>query len=372
MNLKLILIILFFVGALVFSGKDLKDGKFKFIVWCTICLWLSVVLKSAYYGTQNGGGADTLSYVESFKDDISLSFSGLWERFINRYRYQTEEYDIGYLLFVWLISRFSDSYHFFSAVAGMLFFIPFAKLLNKYCETILEVLLGVLLYLALFHTFAMYGARQVYAIGLGMMFFHLYSEKKYKVAWIPLLFAATIHMSSLLVLLPFGLSFLSDKALKYFHVVALFLIPVAWLAANPIISYMGNFIGMEKYAQYGGGEMAGGATTYILLSEALSIICLALTNSECFKDVKFKYLYSMAPVFTFFAPLIASNGSMIRITTYSQIYITALLPYLLAGRLGDKAKTYMWAMIAALCFLMLKGDYYPYEFFWVADSADLW
>lgn len=179
-------------------------------------------------------------------------------------------------------------------------------------------------------------------------------------------------MSSLLVLIPFAFSFLSGKTVKTAHCVALFLIPVVWLVANPIISYMGNVIGMEKYAAYGEGEMVGGATTYILLSEALSIICLILTKKEYFDDVKFKYLYAMAPAFTFFAPLIASNGSMIRITLYSQIYVTVLLPYLFTYRLGDKSKTYIWAMIAALCFLMLKGGYYPYEFFWTTDPIDLW
>lgn len=354
----------------MFSREDVKNGKSKFIAWCTTFLWLSVVLKSAYYGTQNGG--DTLNYVQLFKKDLSLSFSEIWARAIDRYVRRSNENDVGYFLLEWLISRFSDSYHFFSAIADLLFFIPFAKLLNRYCCTVLEVLFAMTLYLALFHTFAMYGARQFYAIGLGIMFFHLYSEKKYKSAWIPLLFAATIHMSSLLMLIPFGLSFLSGRTLRRSHLVALLLIPAAWIAANYIIFNMGEFIGMEKYAAYGKGEMAGNATTYILMSEVLSIICLALTNLKCFKDAKFKYLYSMAPVFTFFAPLIASNGSMIRITVYSQIYITVLLPYLLHSRYGKKEKKYIWALLAVLCFLIFKGGYIPYEFFWVADPKRLW
>lgn len=372
MDLKLILIILFGLGALFCSSKDMKNGKSKFIWWCTILLWLSAVLESVYYGSQNGGGADTLSYAQSFKHDIQMSFPKIWDKFIGRYANKDSENDVGFLLLEWFISRISSSYHFFRAVACLLFFIPFAKLLNRYCCTVLEVLFAMTLYLALFHTFAMYGARQFYAIGLGIMFFHLYSEKKYKSAWIPLLFAATIHMSSLLVLIPFGLSFLSGRTLRRSHLVALLLIPAAWIAANYIIFNMGEFIGMEKYAAYGKGEMAGNATTYILMSEVLSIICLVLTNLKCFNDAKFKYLYSMAPVFTFFAPLIASNGSMIRITIYSQIYITVLFPYLLHSRYGKKENIYIWALLAVLCFLIFRGGYIPYEFFWVADPKRLW
>lgn len=370
MNLKLILIILFFVGAFVFSNKN--NGKSKFIVWCTTFLWLSVVLESVFYGTQNGGGADTLTYAKMFKDMINVPLSEIGNSFVNRYIHGRSESDIGYSLLVWFISRFSSSYHFFRAVACLLFYIPFSKLLNKYCTSVLEVLFTEVLYLALFHTFAMYGARQLYALGFGLMFFLFYSEKRYKPAVVALLLGVTIHMSSLLVIIPFAFSFLSDKTVKTAHCVTLFLIPVVWIVANPIISYMGNAIGMEKYAAYGEDEMTGGATTYILLSEILSIICFALTNKQCFEDIRFKYLYAMAPAFTFFAPLIASNGTMIRITLYSQIYVTVLLPYLFTNRLGDKSKTYFLAMIVVLCFLMLKGGHYPYEFFWTTDPIDLW
>lgn len=370
MNLKLILIILFFVGAFVFSNKN--NGKSKFIILCTTLLWLSVALESVYYGTQNGGGADTLKYAQMFKDDIQMSFSEIWDMFVGRYSNGDGDYDIGFLLLEWIISRISGSYHFFRAVACLLFYIPFSKLLNKYCTSVLEVLFAELLYLALFHTFAMYGARQLYALGFGLMFFLFYSQKRYKSAIVALILGVSIHMSSLLVLIPFALSFLPNKTIKIAHWIALLLIPVVWLVANPIISFMGNAIGMEKYAAYGEGEMQGGATTYILLSEALSIICLILTRKEYFDDVKFKYLYAMAPVFTLFAPLIASNGSMIRITLYSQIYVTALLPYLFTYRLGNNSKSYLWAMIAALCFLMLKGGHYPYEFFWQSDPTYLW
>lgn len=372
MNLKLLLIIFFFVGAIIYSNKDVGNGKSKFIWWCTTLLWLSVVLESVFYGTQNGGGADTLSYAQTFKDMINVPLSEIGNSFVNRYINGEGESDIGYSLLVWFISRFSSSYHFFRAVACLLFFIPFAKLINKYCTSILEVLFAELLFLALFHTFAMYGARQFYALGFGLMFFLFYSEKRYRPAVVALLLGATIHLSSLLVLIPFAFSFLSRKTIKTAHWIALLFIPVVWLVANPIILFMGNSIGMEKYAAYGEGEMAGGATTYILLSEALSIICLILTKIELFDDVRFKYLYAMAPAFTFFAPLIASNGSMIRITLYSQIYVTVLIPYLFTNRLGDKSKKYIWAMIAVLCFLMLKGSYYPYRFFWVADPKYLW
>lgn len=135
---------------------------------------------------------------------------------------------------------------------------------------------------------------------------------------------------------------------------------------------MGNFIGIERYANYGAGEMQGGATTYILLSTALSIVCLILTAKSTFEDPRFKYLYAMAPVFTFFTPLVASNGSMMRITAYSQIFEVVLLPYLVSHKFGKNANAYLLVMAVTLCFLMLKGGHYPYEFFWNTDHRNLW
>ena len=272
----------------------------------------------------------------------------------------------------WAVSRFTDKYHIFSTLADLLFYIPFAKILNKYCNSIAELFLAFMLYISLFHTFAMFGARQFFAMGFGLMFFLCYSERKYKKAFIALLLGVTLHMSLLLVLVPFVISFFSGKTIKVIHVVTLLLVPAVLLFANPIISFMGNFVGIEKYANYGSHEMHGGATTYILLSEALSVVCLVLTDKTYFQDGKYKFAYAMAPAFTFFAPLIASNGTMMRVTIYSQIFITVLLPYLVGAKWKVNARPYISLLSFCLAYLILKDGYYPYEFFWKVDPEYLW
>lgn len=373
MNLKLILIIIFALGAVLYSNQG-AIGRKRYISWCSFFILISVSLKCSTYGILGGGGADTLSYIHTYKSICNMSFQEIWNSFLDRYVYHTgSEEDEGFFLMQWVVSRFTDKYHIFSTVADLLFYIPFAKILDRYCGSILELLFAFLLYLALFHTFAMFGARQFFAMGCGLISFLCYSEKKYIKALVALLFGITLHMSLLLILVPFVLSFFPGKALKSVHGVSLLLVPIVMLLANPIISFMGDFVGIDKYASYGKGESRGGATTYIVLSSVLSFLCLILTNEKNFQDDKFKYIYAMAPVFTFFAPLIYSNGTMIRITIYSQIFVTVLLPYLCRRRLTNEDSTRLLSIMGvALVILMLKDGYYPYEFFWNVDSPSLW
>ncbi|MCQ2181798.1 MAG: EpsG family protein [Bacteroidales bacterium] len=367
MNLKVALIFVFLIGAALF-----RHSKKSFVNWCSFFLLLSISLKSVFYGTLDGGGADTYNYVEKYKDVLYMSFKDVWKSFIERYFYFVGEDDIGYLLLEWLISRFSSSYHVFSTILDLVFFIPFAKLIDKYCQTISEALFAFILYLSLAHTFGMYGARQFYAMGFTILFFLYYSEKQYKKSFAALFIGATIHLSCLLALIPFAISFLKPKAIRITHLITLIMIPIVFLAVNRIILFMGNFIGMEKYATYGLGDVHGGAITYILLSELISIFCFFMAKGDMLEDEKFKYLYSMAPVFTFFSPLIFSNGSMMRITIYSQIYLTVLFPYIVHHRFPNKYNIYISLAIIALLFFTLRGGYIPYEFFWKSDSMDLW
>lgn len=371
MNLQLVLILIFLFGVTLFADGSMQIRKKRYIGWCTFFLILSVSLKSAFYGTEVGG--DTLRYIDDFRSAANMSFKDIWTQFYDRYFGDSgKEYDVGFTLLQWLVSRFTDKYHIFSTIVDLLFFIPFAKVLDKYCNSITELFFAFLLYLALFHTFAMYGARQFFAMGFGLMFFLCYTEKEYVKAFVALLLGVTIHMSLLLVLVPFAISFLQGKTIRTLHVVSLLLVPVVLLFANPIIAFMGNVVGVERYANYGSNAMQGGAATYIILSEALSVICLLLTSNVLFNDAKFKYVYAMAPAFTFFAPLIASNGSMIRITAYSQIFLTVLFPYLVCAKWKKVAKGYLYFFIFCLMFFILKNEPLPYEFFWKADPKYLW
>ncbi len=135
---------------------------------------------------------------------------------------------------------------------------------------------------------------------------------------------------------------------------------------------MGMFIGSEKYARYGTGISQGGANTFILLLLGMSILCLILVDKNKLENPDIRQLYCMVPVFTFFGPLVNSNGSMIRISLYFYVYLTVIIPIILRHSLGNKYKDYLYIFILALIILMLKNESLDYHFFWESDPINLW
>ncbi len=73
----------------------------------------------------------------------------------------------------------------------------------------------------------------------------------------------------------------------------------------------------------------------------------------------------MAPLLTFFAPLIISNGSMIRISLYFHLFLALLVPYAIDCAFAKKDSGIVYAAaIGALSLLTLAGGGIRYYFFW--------
>ena len=130
---------------------------------------------------------------------------------------------------------------------------------------------------------------------------------------------------------------------------------------------MGNTVGMEKYAEYGANAVQGGSETFIFLIEALSLFTLfAIKNKDLLANRNVRIFYVMAPLLTFFAPLIISNGSMIRISLYYHLFLALLVPFAIDCAFGKKNSGAVYAIaIGALSFLTLAGGGgITYYFFW--------
>ena len=154
--------------------------------------------------------------------------------------------------------------------------------------------------------------------------------------------------------------------LKTFHLACFLAFPIVLMFPNEMISFMGDAMGIEKYSNYGDSPVQGGATTYIILIEMLSaFIFVAIKKGDIKTNDIIRKFYVMAPLFTIFAPLIRSNGSMDRITLYFYLYIVLLVPYGLdcIFKKSDRNMGYLIA-IGALAFLSMYKGGLEYYFFW--------
>lgn len=371
MHLNLIYFILIGMMAVLFWNKDSSENRKKFILLSSLILILGPTLRSVHYGIEVG--LDTLEYYNFFHRNGDNSFSEIWDLAKARYLgVGEEEADIGYMMLCKIIGQVTDNFHTYTFIALLIFFVPYGIFLYRHVETISGLFLSFVFYIVLVSTFAMGGARQLFAVGMSILGLLFYEERKYKSAAISFVIGLTIHFSMILIILPLILSRIAPQYQKKIHLVSLLLFPVVWLMPNLIIQFMGGLVGSEKYAAYGQEEAQGGATTFILLIEILSIFCYIGIKKMSIGSKVPTLWYTMLPCMTMFAPLISSNGTMIRITLYFYLYLTMLLPYAIKTFFPAQEKSYVGFITIILMLLNLKNSWIPYYFFWMVDPVSLW
>ena len=367
MHINLYLIPFVIVLGLLLGSNNSSRNRVWYIILCSAVLVFVASMRSPEFMT-NTYHIDTLNYLWSFENSLDMGWEEFWASVVDRYSGLNDESDIGFVGFEKFIGLFTQKFHFFSLIADLVFFIPFGIILYRYCSGIKQIIFAYVFYIALIQVFMLAGARQMFALGFDMMaLISIIDKKKFRMILFFVL-GVSIHFSSILFAIPLLLLWfgISPRMLKVLHATCLFLFPIVLIIPNTIIMFMGNAIGMEKYAHYGEYEVSGGGTTFIALIELLSAICfIAINRKELSKDKILKSFYVMAPLFTVFAPLIISNGTMIRISLYFHMFLALLVPYSIDRLFKGRNSTYAYMIaILALSFLSLSDGGLTYYFFW--------
>ncbi len=367
MHINLVLIPFVIILGLVLSGNDDDKNRRLYIVLCSIVMLFIAAMRNPEWMTLTYH-IDTQMYKEEFENVMNLSWSDLFRSIHQRYVLKVGDYDIGYVALQKVISLITHSFTMFSLIADLLFFVPFGVILYRYCTNIRQIIFAYVFFIALVQVFLFGGARQIFAIGFDMMALLAMADRKTWRAIIFLLLGISIHFSSFLFLAPLLMIRFetNPRVLKLLHLVCFLMFPVVLLFPNELIVFMGEAVGMEKYANYGTGEIQGGATTFITLIELLSLFCfIAINRTKLEKNDNIRLLYVMTPFMTILAPLIHSNGSMIRISLYYHIFLSLLVPYAIDCMFGKESRRIVYAItIGALAFLALQGGGTRYYFFW--------
>lgn len=360
MDIKILLYMFVFIGGFLFSIQGNSDrNRRNYIILMMVVLTLESCLRGLSVGS------DTTNYYWFFKDAQNMTWIDVRQVFIDRYVLKDTEFDVGFTLLNKLISLFTDNFSVYLGVCALFFFIPFGRLLYRYTTDFTQLVFIFTLYVALFNMIAMSGVRKEIALGCSIWATMAWIDKKYKSLVISLVIGTLIHMSTLLWLLIPALSFLDIKKLRLCHLVGLASIPIVITASGSIIVYMGLFIGMEKYAEYGMNGSQGGAMTFTILMELISLFCLIAYRNSIFKKGSFiQILYTTLPCFSFFAPLITNNGSMIRISQYFHLYIMLLFPFAIDLFFNKNRKTIYILLCVCLLLLSFKSGSEPYHFIW--------
>lgn len=367
MHINLFLIPFIIALGLIFGQKDNRRNRLRYIILSSIVLILIAALRSPEWMT-NTYSIDTLNYKGYFEETFDMGWDEFWHSFYMRYFLGVDDFDVGFVALNKFISLFTHEFWVYSMVADLLFFIPFGIILYRYTTSIRQIMFAFVFYVALVQVFFFGGARQMFSLGFDLMALLSIIDRKRLRAVIFFVLGISIHFSSILFAVPLMMIWygVNPRMLKFLHAICFALFPVVLMFPNEMIVFMGNTVGMEKYADYGKGAIQGGATTFIILIETLSLFCLlVIKRKDLVVNLNSRIFYVMAPLLTFFAPLIISNGSMIRISLYYHIFLVLLVPYAIDCAFGKKNSSmgYVGA-IGALSLLALAGGGMTYYFFW--------
>lgn len=367
MHINLILVPLIIVLGLLLGAHDTLRHRRVYIVFCIAILAFVAAMRSPEYMTGTYG-IDTLNYKHMFEQTLDLGWSDLWESVLERYVYGTSESDIGFVGLQKLISLVTDDFYVYSLLADLLFFVPFGIILYRYATSMKQLIFAFVFYVSLVQVFFLGGARQIFAIGFDLMALLAVLDKRKILTVVLFIVGVSFHFSSILFAIPLLMIWFdaSPKLLKLMHILCFVLFPIILLMPNQIIVFMGGLVGMEKYSAYGEGAIQGGATTFIVLIELLSLFCLiAIKKRNLIENASIRNFYVMVPLFTILAPLIQSNGSMIRIALYYYLFLVLLVPYALDCMFTKRDRAWAYVItIGALSYLTLSGGGTKYYFFW--------
>lgn len=368
MYINLFLIPFIIILGLLFIKNDNQKNRLLYIIISLLVLVFVGSMRSPewFEATYH---VDTLVYQRQYEATASMDWEEIWQSFLLRYVSQETEHDAGFMFFYKTFSYITDDFHLFSFLADLIFFIPFGIILFRYTSSIKELIFAFVFYIALIQIFIFGGARQMFAIGFDLMALLCLLDKKYLWVIVCFIIGLAVHFSSLLFGIPLILIWLKIKPdqLKLFHLICFLLFPLVLAFPNQIIQYLGNLSGIEKYAEYGEQEIRGGANTFIFLMELISLFILITIPKEILeKNKKIRIFYVMAPLATFMAPLIHSNGTMIRIVLYYYLFYCLLIPYAINSCFLKYRNAAYFVAISALSLLSLSGGGIKYYFFWQA------
>lgn len=351
---------------LLLGRNGSNSNRRIYIFMCSAVLLFIAAMRSPEL-TATNFGIDTLAYRDYFEKSFDMSWDEFWTLAYKRYFMRDGDGDIGFMGLVKVIGFFTHDFAVYSLIADLIFFIPFGVLLYRYCDRIIQITFAFVFYISLLQVFFLGGGRQMFAIGFDLMALLATFDGRKGRAFIFALIAISIHFSALLFLIPLIMIWSDVRAntLKVAHLICLFVFPLVLAFPNQLIVFMGESVGMEKYADYGKHAIVGGTWTFIFLIFVLSVFCyIAIKQKHLLQSRTLRNFYVMAPFMTFFAPLIRSNGSMIRISLFFHLFLAVLVPYGIDCMfINNRRRGYLIA-IGALSFLAILNSGAEYYFHW--------
>lgn len=360
MYIQLLIFILALIGLNIYkeSGTPLQQQKNrkKYITFMMVLLALQSGLRNVAVG------ADTYAYYLMF--DKATHYS-LYQLLFDNTALSFK--DPGYLILTKLFSVFIPNYRLFLIAIAIFFFSALGKLLYRYLNSNLDVLVSIALYECLYYSFfSITGLRQTIATGILLFALPLVLDKRHKrkntILFFLLLFvASTIHKSAFLFLPVYFLPRFRNNKQVFLSVFVLF-VPMFYAGGG-----LGSILEdteFERYTHYFEQNETVGAvvfTVYIVMLTLAVFFKLKKINSYSKDNHVFSSSIAIAMMLS---PLLVLDPNNQRIVQYYSIFGLIILPQICYAYSGTLSKKGLYIPVFAILAAYTILRYEPYAFFW--------
>lgn len=306
--------------ALLFCAfvEDTQRNRRNVCVFVCICLILQAGMRD-YLHSAN----DTYNYLRMYRavlpwslDDAFKLFKEWNNEYVNR--------DPGYTVFVKLTQLICPDFRFFLLLVAAIISIPVCRIIYTYTNSITGIAVAVIIYEALFAGFFETGIRQTIAMGIIYFSIPYILNRNWKIHYLLLSIAYTIH-SSALIFSPFYF-LVNIKFTKKLLIWSIILTPMFMAIAPQLIAFLGEGTTFETYANTKVDNLGTPVFSTLLFIVAIATYILKSNFDE--SNIKDRLLLSSMVCSLVLMPSTWVNSNFIRLVFYYLIFLLPLIPRL--------------------------------------------
>lgn len=324
-----------------------KKQKKSFLIITGIALILFLGLRNKYLGS-----TDTYNYYSFFEYALTRHN---WSSF-----YPHSDFEIGFQMFVWLLSRVTSNAQILLLVTA---FIYIASLMRYIYHNSDDVVLSVVMYITLgLMFFEMQGMRQSVAISICLISYEFLKKNKLVLFVLCVIFACTFHKTAIvfLVLWLFRKYTLTPKHLLIFTLLG----GGVLVFCNTIIEYANSIFDMN----YGTAVEGGGLVATSIYILTIIFVYVFVPRDKIDKEFSLAFYMMLLGFVAYIVRYIGALASE-RISFYFMFAQLTVLPNAICSVNDEKEKPVIKTVVAALSVLLMiyrlsDSEFVPFLFYW--------
>lgn len=324
--------------------NDTQANRKKVCILVCICFILQAGMRDYMHSTN-----DTYNYLRSYWALLNDTLPDVF-RYFDEWNKTYKSRDPGYSLFVKITQIIYPDFRFFLLLVATIISVPLVKIIYNYTNSLRGIVLAVMIYESLFANFFETGIRQTIAMGIIYLSLPYVIKRNWKMHYILLFLAYTMH-SSALIFSPFYF-LVKLRQTKRLLIWALLLTPLFMSVAPQLIVFLGDGTMFENYVNTTVDNL--GTPVFSALLFAVATATYFLRKHFIESDIKSRVLLVAVLCALVLMPSTWVNSNFIRLVFYYLVFLMPLIPKLIDCAAGENpSNKNIYAIACGLALIVL-------------------